>query len=78
MKRQSIYDVDVRQQLTPRETIVLSAAKNSKPVDDIANTLHIPESIVLRHLSNIINKLNGSDRNLAYQLVYDYKLPTND
>lgn len=78
MKRQSLYDADTQQQLTPRETIVLSAAKKSKPVDDIASALHIPESIVLRHLSNIIGKLYISDQKLAYQLVYDYKLPSND
>lgn len=78
MKRQLLFDADIKKQLTPRETIVLSAAKKYKPVDDIANTLQIPQSIVLRHLSNIINKLNNSDQKLAYQLVYAYKLPTND
>ncbi len=78
MRRQQFYDANTRQQLTPREAIVLSAAKNYKPVDDIANTLHIPQSIVLRHLSNIINKLNTSDQKLAHQLVYVYKLTTND
>jgi DNA-binding NarL/FixJ family response regulator len=78
MRRQLFYDANTRQQLTPRETTVLSAAKNYKPVDDIANTLHIPQSIVLRHLSNIINKLNSSDQKLAHELVYAYKLTTSD
>lgn len=78
MRRQLFYDSNTWQQLTPRETTVLSAAKNHKPVDDIANTLHIPQSIVLRHLSNIINKLNTSDQKLAHQLVYVYKLTAND
>lgn len=78
MRRQLYYDANTRQQLTPRETTVLSAAKNYKPVDDIANTLHIPQSIVLRHLSNIINKLNTSDQKLAHQLGYAYKLTSND
>ena len=78
MRRQLYYDANTRQQLTPRETTVLSAAKNYKPVDDIANTLHIPQSIVLRHLSNIINKLNTSDQKLAHQLGYTYKLTSND
>jgi DNA-binding NarL/FixJ family response regulator len=78
MRRQLLYDANTRQQLTPRETTVLSAAKKYKPVDDIANALHIPQTIVLRHLSNIINKLNNSDQKLAHQLVYAYKIHTND
>ncbi|MBG0783755.1 MAG: hypothetical protein H0S79_01500 [Anaerolineaceae bacterium] len=78
MRRQLFYDANTRQQLTPRETTVLSAAKKYKPVDDIASTLHIPQSIVIRHLSNIITKLNTSDQKLATQIVFAYDLTTND
>lgn len=78
MRRQLYFNANTRQQLTPRETIVLLAARKNKPVDDIANALHIPPSIVLRHLSNIINKLNVSDQNLAHQIVFTYKITPND
>jgi len=74
MRRQLFYDAGTQRQLTPRETIVLSAAKKYEPVDDIANSLHIPQSIVIRHLSNIITKLNESDQKLVNQLVFAYKL----
>lgn len=78
MRRQLFYDVSPHRQLTPRETIVLSAAKSYRPVDDIASLLHIPQSIVLRHLSNIVNKLNDSDEKLAHQLLFTYKLTADD
>jgi DNA-binding NarL/FixJ family response regulator len=74
MRRQLFYDPNTLNQLTPRETIVLSAAKNNQAIDDIAESLHIPQPIVIRHLSNIINKLRESDKNLAQQLLYSYNL----
>ena len=78
MRRQLFYDANTRQQLTPRETTVLSAAKNYNLWMILQILFHIPQSIVLRHLSNIINKLNSSDQKLAHQLVYAYKLTSND
>ncbi len=74
MRRQLFYDPNTLKQLTPRETTVLSAAKNEQPIDDIAESLHIPQSIVVRHLFNIITKLRESDHKLAQQLVYSYNL----
>jgi DNA-binding NarL/FixJ family response regulator len=73
-----IFEPMTYRQLTPREVTVLSAAKKYEPVSDIASSLHIPQSIVMRHLSNIINKLNESDQQLARQIVYMYNLPTQD
>ncbi|MCB2203027.1 LuxR C-terminal-related transcriptional regulator [bacterium] len=73
-----IFEATTHRQLTPREVTVLSAAKKYKPVSDIASSLHIPQSIVMRHLSNIINKLNESDQQLARQIVYTYNLQVQD
>jgi DNA-binding NarL/FixJ family response regulator len=78
MRRQLFFESMTHRQLTPRETSVLSAAKKHEPVSDIASSLHIPQSIVIRHLSNIILKLNESDQSLAHQLVFAYKIPTQD
>jgi len=77
MKRQLFYDPGTLRQLTPRESIVLTAAKKNQPVDDIANALHIPQSLVIRHLSNIITKLNESDNKLAHQLLYSYNIDSS-
>ncbi len=78
MRRQMIFEAATYRPLTPREATVLSAAKKYEPVSDIANSLHIPQAIVVRHLSNIINKLNESDQQLARQIIYAYNLPTKD
>jgi len=74
MQRSLFYDPNSLRQLTPRETIVLSAAKNNQPVDDIADTLEISQSTVVRHLSNIVNKLDETDKKLARKLLYSYDL----
>jgi len=74
MRRQLFYDPNTLKQLTPRETTVLSAAKKNRPIDDIAESLHIPQPIVMRHLSNIIIKIKESDKKLAKQLLYSYNL----
>ncbi len=76
MTQQLFYDPSTLNQLTPRENFVLTAAKKNESVPAIADSLDIPQSIVLRHLSNIIVKLNGSDQNLAHQLVFSYNLDT--
>ncbi len=78
MRRQLFFESAALQQLTPRESCVLSAAKKHEPVSDIASSLHIPQSIVVRHLSNIILKLNNSDQNLAHQLLFAYNITTQD
>jgi DNA-binding NarL/FixJ family response regulator len=78
MRRQLFFESTTHRQLTPRESSVLSAAKKHEPVSDIASSLHIPQSIVIRHLSNIIMKLNESDQNLAHQLVFSYNISTQD
>ncbi len=78
MRRQMFYESPTQRQLTPRESSVLSAAKKHEPVGDIASTLHIPQSIVIRHLSNIVLKLNESDQNLAHQLVFAYNISSCD
>lgn len=78
MRRQLFYETNGYRQLTPRETTVLMAAKNNKPVGDIASSLHIPQSIVIRHLSNIVSKLSDSDQNLAYQLGFAYNLARHE
>jgi len=74
MRRQLFYNPGTLNQLTPRETMVLSAAKSNRPVDVIAISLDIPQSLVIRHLSNIINKLQESDKKLAHQLLFSYNL----
>ena len=74
MKRQLFYDPHTLRQLTPRESTVLSAAKRNQPVRDIASSLEIPQSLVLRHLSNIVNKINETDEPLANRLLFAYNL----
>jgi len=74
MQCRLFYDPLTLRQLTPRESIVLSAAKKNQPVDDIAETLQIPQSTVVRHLSNIVNKLVDTDKKLAHKLLFSYKL----
>ena len=74
MRRQLIFEKSSYTQLTPREILVLSAAKKNEAVSDIADTLHVPQSIVFRHLTNIVNKLDGSDQKLAHQLTFAYHI----
>ena len=74
MKRSLFYDPKIHRQLTPRESVVLTAARKNKPVDTIADSLSIPKSIVIRHLSNIAVKLNDTDKHLAKHLRYVYNL----
>lgn len=74
MKRQLFYDPNSLRQLTPRESMVLSAAKRNQPIREIANSLDISQSLVVRHLSNIIYKINESDQQLAHQLLFSYNL----
>ena len=74
MQCRLFYDPLTLRQLTPRESIVLSAAKKNQPVDDIAETLQIPQTTVVRHLSNIVNKLVDTDKKLAHKLLFSYKL----
>jgi DNA-binding NarL/FixJ family response regulator len=74
MKRQLFYDPTTLRQLTPRESTVLSAAKTNQPVREIANSLEIPQSLVIRHLSNIVNKINETDEPLANRLLFAYNL----
>lgn len=76
MRRQLFYDPNTLRQLTPRESTVLSAARRNQPIRDIANSLEIPQSLVIRHLSNIVDKINDSDRQLAHQLLFAYHLET--
>ena len=74
MRRQLFYDPHTLKQLTPRESKVLSAAKSNQPLGDIANSLEIPQSLVVRHLSNIVDKINETDKQLAHQLLFAYNL----
>ena len=74
MRRQLFYDPNSLRQLTPRESTVLSAARKNQPLRDIANSLEIPPSLVVRHLSNIVEKINDSDQHLAHQLLFAYNL----
>ena len=74
MRCQLFYDPNTLRQLTPRESTVLSAAKRNQPIRDIANALEIPQSLVIRHLSNIVFKINDSDQQLAHQLLFAYNL----
>jgi DNA-binding NarL/FixJ family response regulator len=76
MTQQLFVDSNLVKQLTPRESVVLSAAKNNESVKTIAASLDIPKSIVLRHLSNIISKINDSDQLLAHQLIFSYNIDT--
>lgn len=77
MRRQLFYDPSTLKQLTPRETTVLSAAKKSQTVVDIAEDLQIPQPIVIRHLSNIIGKLYETDEKLARKLLFSYNLDSH-
>jgi len=74
MRRQLFYDPSTLNQLTPRESIVLSAAKNDFPVNNIADSLCIPQPIVIRHLTNIVTKLYETDEYLAQKLRLSYEL----
>jgi len=76
MTQQVFSNANLINQLTPRENVVLSAAKNNESVRTIASSLDIPKSIVRRHLFNIIAKLNTSDEMLAHQLVFSYNIDT--
>lgn len=77
MRRQLFYNPNTLQQLTPRESTVLSAAKKKQSLDDIAKSLSIPQTLVIRHLCNIVPKLHESDKELAHQLLYLYHLDTS-
>ncbi len=61
-------------ELTPRESSVLIAAQKNYPVSEIATMLQIPDALVIRHLNNIIAKLNYSNNLLAYQIILSYEL----
>ena len=74
MRRQLFFEKTSYNQLTPRESLVLSAARKNEAVSEIANSLQVPQSIVFRHLANIISKLDGSDENLAHQLTFTYHI----
>lgn len=74
MRRQLFFEKTSYNQLTPRESLVLSAARKNEAVSEIANSLQVPQSIVFRHLTNIISKLDGSDENLAHQLTFTYHI----
>jgi len=74
LRRQLFYDPIALKKLTPREATVLSAAKNNKPLYAIASALDIPQSLVVRHLSNIVTKLDSSDKNLAHWIFFSYQL----
>ena len=74
MRRQLFFEKSSYNQLTPREIMVLSAAKKNEAVSEIADSLQVPQSIVFRHLTNIINKLDGSDQKLAHQLTFTYHI----
>jgi len=74
MKRQLFYDPSSLNQLTPRETIILLAVKDNHSLDEIAQSLGIPQSLVTRHLSNIINKLSESDQDLVEELLFSFHI----
>ncbi len=74
MRRQLFFEKTSYNQLTPREITVLSAAKKNEAVSAIADNLQVPQAIVFRHLTNIINKLDSSDENLAHQLTFTYHI----
>lgn len=74
MKRHMIFEKSSYNELTPREIMVLSAAKDYEPVSEIASSLHVPQSIVCRHLNNIVTKLSQSDQQLAHQLTFNYNI----
>lgn len=74
MRRQLVFEKSSYNQLTPRETLVLSAAKQNEPVSAIASSLQVPQAIICRHLSNIVTKLNDSDQSLAHQLTFLYNI----
>ncbi len=74
MRRQLFYDPLTLRQLTPREATVLSAAKDNKTIDDIAESLCIAQPVVMRHLSNIVSKLHETDVKLEQKLLFSYNL----
>jgi DNA-binding CsgD family transcriptional regulator len=60
--------------LSPREELILNAAKNQLTEQEIANYLNISQKTVARHLLNITDKILDTDQNLAYQIKQKYKL----
>lgn len=62
--------------LSPREQLILNAAKKQLTEQDIANNLNISRLTVTRHLINITDKIFDTDKNLANQLQHNYNLNT--
>ncbi len=60
--------------LSPREQLILNAAKNRLSEQEIANDLNISRLTVTRHLMNITDKIFDTDQNLAHQLQHTYNL----
>ena len=63
-----IYKQQNNFQLTPRENLILSHAKRCLPVAAIAAGLNVSETVISRHLKNIIRKLSHLDNDLAMKI----------
>jgi DNA-binding NarL/FixJ family response regulator len=62
------------QDLTERELEVLKMVASGKPYKEIAYTLHVQEATIRTHVSNILGKLNLSNRSQLVLYAIDHKL----
>jgi NarL family two-component system response regulator LiaR len=60
--------------LTERELEVLKMVASGKPYKEIAFTLHVQEATIRTHVSNILGKLNLSNRSQLVLYAIDHKL----
>ena len=74
MMKKLFIDTSTCRLLSPREELILNAAKNQLTELEIANTLNISQLTVSRHLLNIADKIFDTDQKLAHQLQHTYNL----
>lgn len=74
MWQQLFININNSSQLSPRENSILRSAKSDQSLENIADSFNIPTSLILRHLENIVLKIQETDKNLAKQINYAYNL----
>ena len=64
--------------LTEREVEVLKWVASGKPYKEIAHALHVQEATLRTHVSNILGKLNLSNRSQLVLFAIEQKLIDRD
>jgi NarL family two-component system response regulator LiaR len=62
------------QDLTERELEVLKMVASGRPYKEIAYTMHVQDATIRTHVSNILGKLNLSNRSQLVLYAIDHKL----